>query len=83
MTKKEEDGDYLRHTPAAESQIAPQVATDVIGAFEMHHASRHQPLDLDLDPRVHNAVEVAACVFQGQEVGVHQVLVDEEVDLGR
>jgi len=49
----------------------------------MQLAALDQPVDLELHTRVDEVVEVSAGVFEGECIGVDELLGDEEVNLGR
>lgn len=49
----------------------------------MQHAPRNQPLDFELDAGVHDAVEVARAVFEGERIRIREVGDDKKVEFGR
>lgn len=71
------------HAPSAEPEVAAEVAPPVVGTLEVQPATLNEPVDLELDTRVDEVEEVAACVFEGEGVGVDELLAYQEVDLRR
>lgn len=68
-------------TSPAELPITPEIATPIVGTFEVQGVALHQPLDLQPDPGVDEVVEVSARVLERERVRVGEALADGEVYL--
>ena len=79
---EERIGKHIRDAPAAEFQVAVEIAA-LGGTLEMQAAALDEPVHLQPDAGVDERVEVAAGVLEGEGVRVDQVLGDHEVELRR
>lgn len=80
--RRENESKDILDTPPTKPQVTPQVTALVTRAFQMQQAPLHEPFHFQPHAGVDEAVKMPAGVFEGERIGVDEMLGDEEVDLG-
>lgn len=73
----------LRNTATAETKIAAEIATGIVGTVEVQHAAGHEPFDFEIYTGVDKIVKVTGGVLERQSIRINELLGDLDMDLGR